>query len=345
MKMIYVGCLSKEPDRDSGWIREFSTLGWEVISYSTMIDLDGPTFLKKIKGRFHIGVEYKMLQENLLNMASKEKPEWIHFRLPIEFDRRTILKLKAQKIIVTQYFNDDPFSIRGPIGLHWKFRLALTAYDAHFVYRAHNIKGYKKSGASFVEHCPPTYDPKRHFISGIRSKNNDFLADAAFIGHWENDWRLECLDALVYHGYSVILKGGNWNLAIRDHEIENIAPILPAFGHEYNYIYSNVTAGLCFFSKINNDSWTERALEIIAVGGLLVCERTEEAQCHFKDRQEAYFFSSIDELIMIIQELKTDPLKREKVRAAGYRRLLTSSDTIHDRAQQVYNYIFNEFFK
>lgn len=338
MKMIYVGGLSKEPDRDSGWVQGFIDLGWDVTCLRTEIDLKGNWIIKKIKRRLNVGRENKMLQQNLLDLAYKEKAIWVHFRLPIEFDRATIMKLKEQNIIVTQYFNDDPFSKKSVFILHWKFRKALTAYDGHFVYRAHNIDSYRNAGAIHIEHCPPTYDPARHKL-GERLANGSFLADAAFIGHWENDWRADCLDALKKAEFTVILKGGMWNRAIRGRSIGVLAPITHAFDKEYNHIYSNVVAGLCFFSKINNDTWTERPLEIIAVGGVIVCERTEEAETYFIDREEAFFFSSIDELIDIISDLKINPAKREQVREAGYKRLTRGAHTIGDRAKQVDRFV------
>jgi len=108
---------------------------------------------------------------------------------------------------------------------------------------------------------------------------------------------------------------------------------------EYRRIYSNVVAGICFFSKINNDEWTRRALEIIALGGVLVCERTNEANNYFKDREEAFFFSSIDELIDIVCELKENPEMRESVRVAGHKRLMDDGHTILARADQVYQFV------
>jgi spore maturation protein CgeB len=339
MKMIYVGSLATGPDRDSNWIVALRQLGCDVVPFSTMPKKNQASIILKICQRFNIGPANKQMQHSLIDLADREQPHWIHFRLPLDFDRKTIQALKKRNIVVTQYFNDDPFSKRSPFGLHWKFRHALTAYDAHFVYRGHNIKRYKKAGAYHVEHCPPTYDPKRHYTSGLLPDASGYMADAAFIGHWENDWRLECLEALRCNGYSVILKGGMWDDAIKGMKLGELAPISHAFGAEYNHIYANVVAGLCFFSKINNDNWTERALEIVAVGGLLVCERTDEAQTYFKDREEAYFFSSIEELINIVQELKNDLEKREKVRVAGYARLLASANTINDRALQVYKYV------
>jgi len=340
MKMVYVGSLATSPDRDSGWIREFTLLGWDVVRLTTEIHLGGHQIIKKVKRRLHVGRENKMLQQHLIDLAVTEEPVWIHFRLPIEFDRTTILKLKERKIIVTQYFNDDPFSKKAVFLLHWKFRKALTAYDGHFVYRAHNVDSYLNAGAVYVEHCPPTYDPARHKL-GQRRTDGAFLADAAFIGHCENDWRVDSLDALHKKGFKVVLKGGMWDDAILNRPIGTLVPIGHAFGIEYNQIYSNVVAGLCFFSKINNDTWTERALEIIAVGGVLVCERTNEGETYFIDKKEAFFFSSIEELIDIVSKLKTNPAKRELVQKAGYKRLVSGAFTIGDRALQVDRFVKN----
>jgi spore maturation protein CgeB len=279
------------------------------------------------------------MQEDLIKLVEYEKPDWIHFRLPVEFDRRTIIELKKNGVALTQYYNDDPFSRLAPLGFHWKFRHALPAYDGHFVYRPHNVESYLKAGAAHVEHCPPAYDPRRHFPAQPLPLQDGFLADAAFVGHWENDWRVDCLDALVRNGFDLILKGGSWDRAIKGRAIGKLAPITHAFGEDYNRIYGRVVAGLCFFSKINNDTWTRRALEIVAVGGLLVGERTVEAQSHFKDREEAFFFSSIEELVEIVAELKAHPLQREKIRAAGYRRLVAEPNTIDARASQIVRYV------
>ena len=70
-----------------------------------------------------------------------------------------------------------------------------------------------------------------------------------------------------------------------------------------------------------------------------MCERTDEGQSYFKDREEAYFFSSIEELIEIVADLKAHPAKREKVRAAGYQRLVAEPNTIDDRASQIVRYV------
>jgi spore maturation protein CgeB len=351
MKMIYVGSLMKDPDRDTAWIRSFEELGCEVVPFSSHIDYPKGVLVKriwnKICNRFNIGFQNKEMQMSLLSLAEKEFPEWVHFQLPLEFDKKTIKALQNKNIFVTEYFNDDAFSKDQPFGLHWKFRNTLKFYDGHFVWRERDIELYKKAGASYVAHSPPYYDPERVLVSTPLEKPAEFLADVAFIGHWEDDWRVDCLDALSCRGFSVILRGGpeGWEAAIKGKEIGKVWPVRWADDMEYRRIYSNVIAGLCFFSKINNDEWTRRALEIVALGSVLVCERTNEASNYFKDREEAFFFSSIEELVEIVFDLKENPNLRESVRVAGHKRLLEGGNSILNRAEQVHQFVLASNFK
>ena len=337
MKMIYAGSLTTRPDRDSGWVREFTQLGWEVSPFGTHIDL-APGLLGRLRRRLHVGRENRRMQQKLIALVAEKRPRWVHFRLPIEIDRQTIETIRSSGALVTQYFNDDPFSKLTPAGLHWRFRRSLSSYDGHFVYRSANIEAYHMAGASCVEHCPPAYDPLR-YTPAKRSVDGHFQADAAFAGHWEKDWRTDCLEALHKAGFKLILKGGNWDPHLRGRALSALCPVRFADTAEYSDIYANVIAGICFFSKINHDRWTERALEIVAVGGVLVCERTDEAMSYFKDREEAFFFSSIDELISICRLLKADPQLRERVQKAGYARLLSGNHTIRDRAAQIHRWV------
>jgi len=284
------------------------------------------------------------MQQNLLELADQEMPIWVHFRMPLGFDRKTIVALKRKGILVTEYFNDDAFSKSQAKGLHWKFRHALPAYDGHFVWRSRDIEIYRKKGASYVEHNPPYYDPEKVYLQGDLTIAPDFLADAAFMGHWEGDWRVDCLDGLAESGFSVILKAapGEWEPAIKGRKIGELSPITWANDDEYRRIYSSVVAGICFFSKLNHDEWTKRAFEIVALGGVLVCERTEEAKKYFKDREEAFFFSTIEELVNIVRLLKNSPEIREHVRAVGYARLMQGEHTILDRAKQVHRFVVSK---
>jgi hypothetical protein len=336
-KMVYVGSLSTAPDRDGGWIREFGALGWEVIPFSSRVDIV-PSLVGKFKQRFHFGFENCQMKANLLALVSNVEPEWVHFRLPIEFDRKTIDSIRASGALVTQYFNDDPFSPQRVFGLHERFRNALPAYDAHFVYRAHNVARFLNAGARHIEHCPPALDPTR-FAGMTFTPNALPNYDAAFLGHFEADGRLNYMTALHEAGLKLAIHGSGWANALRQGALRHLYPAAPLFGARYGEIYARSVAGLCFFSKLNCDTWTERALEIVAVGGVLVCERTEEALGYFRDREEAFFFSSVEELLSICQRLKNDPALRRRVQQAGYARLLSGQHSLTDRANQIHQWV------
>ncbi len=342
--MIYVGTLHDNPNRDIGWINEFRDIGWNVIPFSNDYDINTLNIFARIRKRFHFGRLHKLMETSLLGLVDSQNPVWVHFRLPVSISKNVILEIKKRGCLVTEYFNDDPFSAHAKIFYFYKFKKALKHYDIHFVYRKRNVDQFFKSGARLVYHCKPTYDSRRHYIHGDRNISN-FIADVAFIGHYEKDKRLTYLEALYKSSFKIVLKGGMWNKAIRNSSLSELGDIVHAFGEEYNYIYSNVVAGLCFFSKINNDSWTERPLEIVAVGGLLVCERTEEAVTYFKDREEAFYFSSTEELIMILNKLKADINERERVRMNGYKKLLNSKNSIADRALEIHEIILKNLKK
>ncbi len=336
MKLIYVGDLNKTPDRDWGWIHAFSELGWEVTPFSSAPKYS-PSILGRVMGRMHWGEPARLVESGIIDLISEIKPDWVHFRLPVGFSQKTISQIIAKKIIVTNYFNDDPFSPRALKFYHRRFKKAIPAYDANFVYREHNIKNYINYGARYVEYTGPTYDPSKHIYQP--NQTGDFISDVAFIGHWENDWRLQCLEALHLAGFSITLAGSLWDRAVIESKISHLAPVRPIFGAAYGKTYADVMAGLCFFSKINRDTWTERALEIVAVGGVLVCERTDEAQAHFIDGKEALMFSSVNELVHQIEIIKRDPQLRTNIQQAGYTRLLQGKNTLMDRAVRIDQFV------
>jgi spore maturation protein CgeB len=319
--MIYVGDLTTAPDRDSSWISAFEALGWKVIPFTSRISEAGPAVWRRAALRFHCGAAHRRMRHRLAELCREIRPAWVHFRLPLAFTRGDIEVIRATGAIVTEYFNDDPFSPGRVPGLHRRFLRALPAYDAHFVYRQHNVATFRHAGGRHVEHCPPALDHARFEGMSAAAKDGPFEFDAAFIGHFEDDGRLRYLEALQEAGFRVAVHGSGWAQAVLPGPLRHLHPAAPIFGARYGGIYAHSLCGLCFFSKVNRDTWTERPLEIIAVGGLLVCERTDEAMANFKEGEEALFFSSPEELIAICRNMQGDPLLRKRITGAAHARL------------------------
>ena len=57
--------------------------------------------LARVYRRFNAGHLNQLMQEKLIRLVDLEQPDWVHFRLPIEFDRRTIVELRKRGIVTT----------------------------------------------------------------------------------------------------------------------------------------------------------------------------------------------------------------------------------------------------
>jgi len=336
MKVVYVAQMSEDHNRDVLWLDGFERSNQlSVTGFSTYLYENKLTgILGKIQNRLHIGCVMRGMRSDLLTYIQSKRPDWVHFRLPIHFDMETVNAIKKSGAIVTSYYNDDPFSKKKVFGLHSMFIRAIPFYDAHFVFREKNIEEFLSAGAKRVYYCPPFYDPHVHRYSENESDNYD-VYDAVFVGHWEDDGRIKYVEALVAANYNVKIAGPLWDTAASGTPLQSIGPFSPVFGAEYSRLYAKAKAGICFFSKINSDYWTRRPLEIVASGGLLVCERTNEALKHFKDGEEAFFFSSIHELLTVMKFIADHPERASKIRYAGQKRLLEKQDSIDDRIQMM----------
>jgi spore maturation protein CgeB len=341
LKLLYIASLSDKPDRDSQWIRAFRDVGFVTHGFSTAQRINtSQGLIGRLQRRLHFGRAVAAMRRELIETVEEIRPDWVHFRMPLEFDKATILEIKARCPLVSEYSNDDPCSPHRVRGMWRLYDETIPVFDAHFVFRARNVRDLQEKGASRVLHTPPYYVPWRHYPPvWNQGEYEHWCSDAAFIGHWENDNRLTAIDSLVGSGFRITLKGGGWNDRCRGRVSSRLIPIHPVFGEEYNKIYAAAAAGLCFLSKINRDQLTRRTLEIPAVGGLLVCERTSEVELVFKDREEAFFFSDTDELVQIVRQVSKDTYLRKQVADAGRERLLHGSHSINDRVRQILEFL------
>src|SRR5659263_115988 len=161
--ILYVASMDMEPDRDSHWVKAFTQAGFETNVFSTSKRLGYDSSQSgKVKRRLHIGKNISELRRQLIEEVKNLKPDWVHFRLPMIFDRSTISAIKDECPLVTEYCNDDPFS---PLRVKWYWRLfhsTIPLFDAHFIYRANNHDDFKEHGARHVLHAAPFFVPSRH---------------------------------------------------------------------------------------------------------------------------------------------------------------------------------------
>lgn len=326
IKILYVGSLIKSPDRDTKWINAFKKLDqFDIESFSTNI------FGKKLSKLFNkvYPVLYTKLLEFKLDIIIKKfNPDWIHFRLPIEFSSNYIFSLSKKNIFLTEYFNDDPFSQKKNRGLYDNFFRNLKHFHMHLCYRKKNTREFLKMGAKKAIYIGPLFD--NDFYHNNKFKNLKLIFDASFFGHWENDERSFYVESLINAGFNIKIHGSFWNNENNKLLTKTNGKIKPLFGDDYIKISKQSYASLCFFSKLNNDEITERVFEVISIGSLLVAERTNTMMEIFEDRKEVMLFSNVEELNSIILFIKKNTQIRNKMILRAQKKILTLKNTVND---------------
>jgi spore maturation protein CgeB len=286
----------------------------------------------RIQFRASFGPVFSILLRRVVNASLKFEPDIIFFRRPLEFSSAMLRRLrKARPVILASFNNDDPFSTKYN-DIRWRrLRKAIPDFDIHFAFRDSNISQYTSSGAKVVKIFEPFYTPWIHCPSNLEDSNCNF--HFLFAMHAEDDERRHALLSLLDNGFSVKIHSWNWSKVFGNSDVKHMQVKPPIWGVDYVNAISAASATLCFFSKQNNDELTSRVFEIPASGGLLLSWRSKRLMELFKDKEEAFFFSSINELLEIAHYLQANPRVVKETKLRGRERLLNSRHSVVDRCQ------------
>ena len=176
-------------------------------------------------------------------------------------------------------------------------------------------------------------------------KNRDLIESQliTFIGHYEDDGRLEILNYLYENNLDIRVYGpiGGWNRSILTKKIGfQFLPVLKMDYIKYLDYLSNSTIGLCFLSKLNDDVITRRCFEITYMGVCLVSEYNKVLASIFKENEEAIYFRDREELLQKLKMLVGNKDYLRKISLAGARKCHSLGVTVQDRVKTLENKVF-----
>lgn len=224
-----------------------------------------------------------------------------HYFPPLFF--RLFRLLGVQTLI--SYSNDDPFNFSRTTSTPWyrsnhdKWLLAsFSFFDRSFFYRPINLTEAISFGVSSPVLLPPSYDRFLDYRRDVLVK-----AGVCFVGHFEDDGRLDTLNYLAANGIKVSVYGGvGWEKCLQSNLFHaNVTLFPPVFDDEYRSTLSNYKYCLCFLSKFNRDVYTRRCFEIPAIGSLLVSEYSKELESYFGN-DSVILFRSKEHLLDVMLE-------------------------------------------
>lgn len=226
--------------------------------------------------------------------------------------------------IILTYNNDDPFS---PLfrktklakeNLHWRwYRRILFLSHINFFYRPVNVEEANGLGLTNARLLMPYFLPWRDKPMSESQAENNVVSDVVFVGHFEEDQRLEYIKYLANSKINITVYGPkDW---IKPLETEGISNVYrgEVTGNDYVKTINSAKICLCFLSKINRDEYTRRCFEIPACGTLLLSERTPFLVNIYGEGKGAYFFSDKIELLSAVNKLLGDEFLLEAIADIG----------------------------
>lgn len=353
MKILIVGEWKSEL-HEEGVCNAFKMLGHDVVKFAWHSHFNASkrfekfsTLVNKAQNKYMIGPSFIKLNRALREEILSQKPDLVFIYRGTHILSSTIRFIKRQSpsTFVLGYNNDDPFSPAYP---RWKWRHFLDCvplYDLVLAYRKHNLKEYAEIGAKKVRLLRSWFMPERNYPIDLGDEDKKrYECDVVFVGHYEDDGRVAYLEEIVRRGWRLKIfgPGYDWDPVLQNSlTLSNQVPVKLVWGDDYNKALCGAKIALCFFSKLNRDTYTRRCFEIPACGTLLLSEYSQDlAEIYAQDKEAAYF-NCPEEMCSVVSLLLADEAKRAAIASAGYKRVWKDRHDVISRMEDVLSWVDN----
>ena len=327
----------------------FKTLGHEVHHFFWFQYFTGRAgnfaplqrVLSRCQNKFLVGPIVDRLNADLIHSVETIRPDLVFIYRGTHIKRETLraIKHRAPSSVVIGYNNDDPFARGHPFWLWRHFLASLAEYDLVLAYRHHNVDDFLRAGAKQVRLLRSWFVSERNHPVVLSSEDQaKFGCDVVFVGHYEPDQRVECLEEIVKQGFSLKLYGPgyDWDPVIaKSPWLRQLSPVQLVWGEDYNKALCGAKVALCFLSKLNRDTYTRRCFEIPSTKTLMFSEYSDDLASLYKEGTEAEFFRSKSELLAKLQTYVASDQQRDSVAQAGHQRVIADGHDVVSRMRQV----------
>jgi len=310
-------------------------LGHEVEEFRWHPYFAGSGILGRAQNKYLVGPRVSALNRDLIRVADADL---LFIYRGTHIKRETLERIRAKNpaIVIAGYNNDDPFS-QAYRGMWRHFLAAVPAYDIVFAYRHSNLEELARAGARRTALLRSWFVPER--IKPLQLSDDDrakYESDVSFIGHYEDDGRAECIAAVAKSGAKVRVFGPG-----RDYKQFGWSDpsIHPVWNDDYNKALCGAKIALAFLSKLNRDTYTRRSFEIPASGTMMLSEYTDDLATLFKEREEAEFFRSPEELVEKVRHYLANDDARRRVAEGGLRRVYADGHDVQSRMRKMIDII------
>ena len=139
----------------------------------------------------------------------------------------------------------------------------------------------------------------------------------------------------VFGPYKGLGKSGWFGRIDNSPLLKSNTPMAYLADEEYVKAICGAKIALCFFSKLNRDTYTARCFEIPACGTALFSEYSDDIASLFEEGVDAEFFRSKEQLVEKITSYMKNPTKLEMLTRSGTRRVRRDGHDVISRMSEL----------
>lgn len=334
-------------------LKALRRLGHEVAEFKwhTYYSDDGSSgtgitnLLKRVQNKYVVGPEIYKINRDFVAKACDFRPDMVFVYRGTHIDASALKAVRTciPDCILVGYSNDDPFAPAQPHYLWRHFLAGIPHYDLMLAYRHENLHAFRNAGAKRVELMRSWYVADRNYpVELSDTEKAQFASDVVFIGHYEPDLRLDCLEEIVRQGLNLRLFGPTkyWAKPLSQSPLlRHLAPIQMVWGADYNRALCSAKVALCFFSKLNRDTYTRRCFEIPATKTMMLSEYSDDLASIYSEGVEAEFFKNQSEMVEKIKFYIENEAARKRMAEAGYRKVVGAGHDVDSRMMALIEWV------
>lgn len=289
------------------------------------------SIVKRLEYHYCIGPDVDRLNRNLLFKCQKPIFDIVFLYSTELIYASTVEKISLLGSYIAIYHNDNPFSKYQKRYRYNCFVNSIKYCNIAYSYRYSNIEDYKNAGADNVKLLRSYYVSDRNFyIDDIQNEDID-IPDVCFVGHFEDDSRIEYIKKILAEGISIGLPEYWKRVGLTDNNIKYLSKC----DVNYNKILNKTKIAIVFLSRINQDTYTRRCFEIPATKTMMLAPYTDDLASLFLEDKEAVFYRDMEEFVKKIKYYLGHEKERNAIAEAGYRRIISDGHEAGDRVRSI----------
>lgn len=239
---------------------------------------------------------YSSINLGFKTAVEQLNPDVIWIFKGMEISPDSLRWASSRGIKLVNFNPDNPFIFSGEGSGNMNITNSISLYDYHFTY---NLSVKRKFDELNLKSYFLPFGFELSDGTFERIAEEDEILSTCFVGNPDKA-RVSALLQLAESGVKIDLYGHLWKNFISHPKIR----LFPAvFGDEFWKILRKYRVQINLMRPHNHDSHNMRTFELPAIGGIMVAPKTSEHQLFFKDKSEAFFFSSLDECVEIVKSL------------------------------------------